>query len=442
MAGLNTTRVGAVALAGMMGVSVAAVAQPQFGARIVAPDSFNQANAGKKIDQSDEWAVVPVLDANDEIGEVYVARWDGQTWSYDSTVEGPETTPFDGFGTSAAVEGDVIAVGSPYDSQFGADSGAVHVYERQSRDWVHILKLTPNSPSADGRFGSSVAMSGDLLVVGSPFETATTGKIFVFERTGPTSWQQVSELILPAPDQAIEENFGQWVDVDGQTVVGGTFAGRVAFVFEPQGGSWQPGQFPVARLTPPPPVADDSFGFPVAISGTTVVVGARADDAQAVNAGTVHVFEMPGGGWSDTGPVARLDHDDAGSIDLFGDALDVSGDRVVVGAARNDSGLNNAGAAYVFEKPDGGWVNMNQTWRVARPEGDIEFHQFASGVSIRGDHLLIGSPSEDDSPLFNNGAVYAFSLEEPPCPADFNEDGFVTTQDFIAFLNAFTAGCP
>lgn len=190
---------------------------------------------------------------------------------------------------------------------------------------------------------------------------------------------------LIASDAAANDWFGYSVATSGDTVVVGAFqrdcaAGSncgAAYVFLLTFGEWTQ----LAKLTASDAVANDSLGRSVSISGDTIVVGANQKNS---GRGAAYVFVKPGGGWSNMTQTAKLTASDAATGDQLGWSISNSGDTVVVGAY-----LKNAetGAAYVFVKTGGGWSDMTQTAKMAA--SDAAFNDdFGFSVSISGDAIV------------------------------------------------------
>src|SRR6266542_1517326 len=186
---------------------------------------------------------------------------------------------------------------------------------------------------------SRMKLSGDRVKIEVMDETA------VYPVTiDPTLSQEAK---LTAGDAASGDQFGAAVGISGETAVVGapvddTAAGPnagSAYVFVRSGTGWSQ----QAKLTASDAAAGDIFGFSVAVTGDTVVVGASGDNMLA---GSAYVFVRSGTGWSQQ---AKLTASDAASGDRFGDAVGISGDTAVVGAQFGDTNAgSNAGSAYVF----------------------------------------------------------------------------------------------
>ncbi|NJM38780.1 MAG: hypothetical protein HC845_13425, partial [Akkermansiaceae bacterium] len=231
--------------------------------------------------------------------------------------------------------------------------------------------LKASNAGEDDLFGSSVAVSGDTVVVGAEGEDSST--------TGVNS----------TPDELASD------------------AGA-AYVFVRSGGAWSQQAYLKALNAE----ATDNFGFSVAISGDTVVVGAFLEDSSTTganstpneltaNSGAAYVFARSGTTWSQQ---AYLKASNPGVNDFFGWSVAVSGDTVVVGAQNEDSsttGVNstpnesalNAGAAYVFARS--GTIWSQQAYLKASNTGAND--NFGSSVAISGDTVVVGAESEDSS---------------------------------------------
>ena len=223
--------------------------------------------------------------------------------------------------------------------------------------WQEISKFVASDAAADDRFGSSVAIDGDTVVVAAPLDDDDGGKsgaVYVFRtRDDGATYGQVAKLT--ASDAASNDEFGGSVAIDGATIVAGaryddddgSNSGSV-YVFRTSDGGATYGQ--VAKLTASDAASNDEFGISVAIDGATVVVGAYGDDDDGSNSGSVYVFRTSDGG-ATYGQVAKLTASDAASNDEFGISVAIDGDTIVAGAYMDDDGGDASGSAYVFELP-------------------------------------------------------------------------------------------
>ena len=286
-----------------------------------------------------------------DAGAAYVF-WRTGTNSWDPGIKltAHDAEAVDYFGSSVAISDDYAIVGASHQDAEGADAGAAYVFWRTgTNSWDPGIKLTAHDAEAVDYFGSSVAISDDYAIVGVSLqdaEGADAGAAYVFWRTGTNSWD--SSTKLTAPDAQAGDRFGYSVAISGDYVVVGTFGedaggndAGAAYVFKRTGtNSWDSS----TKLTAPDAQAGDRFGYSVAISGDYVVVGAHLEDAEGDGAGAAYVFRLTGANSWDTG--AKLTTRDAKVGDNFGASVALSGDYIIVGAPAG--GLFNAGAAYVF----------------------------------------------------------------------------------------------
>ena len=156
----------------------------------------------------------------------------------------------------------------------------------------------------------------------------------------------------------------------------------------------------VRELLAPHGQADDRFGGDVAVSGDTAVVGASREDGGGSDAGAAYVFRRDQGGAGIWGEVTKLTASDAQAGDFFGNSVAISGDTVVVGAYEEGTGTVgafeegaggiSAGAAYVFQRDQGGADNWGEVKKLAASDTQA-FDQFGISVAVSGDTAVVGA---------------------------------------------------
>ncbi|MBI1877004.1 MAG: FG-GAP repeat protein, partial [Chloroflexi bacterium] len=198
-------------------------------------------------------------------------------------------------------------------------------------------KITASNGAAFHQFGLAVSVSGDTAVVGANQDAGGPGAAYIYERNqgGLNNWGQTK--IITASDGAFNDQFGISVAISGDTIVVGAWRDNsdqgAAYIFDRnQGGANNWGQ--VKKLLASDGVASDQFGIFVAISGNTVVVGASGDDALK---GAAYVFDRNQGGANNWGQVKKLLASDGVASDGFGNSVAISGDTTVVGAHFDNS---------------------------------------------------------------------------------------------------------
>ena len=308
----------------------------------------------------------------------------------------------DNFGVAVAGnDAHTFILGAPGDDAW---KGAAYVFARQASNWMQRWKTAAADGAANDQFGRSVAISGDTLVVGALGDDSLKGSAYILARNwgGADNWGQVKKLT--ASDGAADDWFGFTVAISGDTVVVGargndSYKGA-AYVFARNwGGADNWGQ--VKKLTAIGSVANDYFGWSVAISGDTIVVGAYGDDGYR---GAAYVFARNQGGANNWGQVRTLVAADGAVWDCFGMSVAISGDAIVVGAHMDDS---VKGAAYVFARNQGGADLWGQVQKLTASDGDAQ-DCFGDSVAISGDTVVVGAPGNDG----HRGAAYVFARNQ------------------------------
>ena len=327
------------------------------------------------------------------------------------------------FGWSAATTRDLAVVGAPHDST-GLKSGSVYLFARSldgANTWTQIKKLVPPDGHGSDEFGTSVAISGDTIVVGARLtdDSGTdAGGAYVFARNqgGAGQWGFVKKLL--ASDGAALDQFGTAVSVSGDYVVVGAplanFGGQgdfgAAYVYgRNQGGSNQWGQ--VKKLITSDSPSANHFGASVAISADTVAIGSPLLDDKGADAGGAYVFARNQGGADQWGLVKKVLAADGAASDQFGTAISISGDNVAVGSpVANVSPFGNAGATYVFGRNQSGSNQWGQVKKVvaSTPQSAA---RFGYTVSLSMDTLMVGAPFEDANSV-DTGAAYLFGQNQ------------------------------
>lgn len=365
----------------------------------------------------------------------------------------------DRFGRTLAWDGNTLAVGAIGDETTAADrpggvsSGTVSIYVDTPAGLVLEAQLSPSDSSGDDRFGFALALSGDLLSVGAPFEAVDAqgdrGAVYVFRRAGAT-WEQVARLV--APDGAGGDAFGYALDLDASALVVGApraLGGR--------GKAYRYGHDGTAFTLAGTLAGSDAggeAGRSIALGDDAIYVGAPMADSGATDAGEVHcharaggacdasvlvaaaavaganfgaslaeqagrlVVGAPGesvGGHARQGAVYvlgvrangnatlrdRLVAADGAADDAFGSALAFDAGTIAVGAP---GALGAEGAAYVWLEA-GGRYNLQQPF--SEPDGGL-LDLFGASVALKADRLAIGVELDSIGPNRGQGSVAVF----------------------------------
>lgn len=376
-------------------------------AKLVASDPEAFDNFGSSVGISGDSVVVGAYGDDDEggnTGSAYVFVRSGSSWSQQAKFIASNAAQGDSFGTSVAISGESVIAGAPGDDDGGSSSGSAYVFVRSGSSWSEQRKLYISDAEAGDRFGYSVAISGDTAVVGSYFDDdggSSSGSAYVFLRDG-NSWAQQAKLT--ASDAAASDFFGYAVSISDESIVvgaygdddGGSLTGS-AYVYVRSGATWSE-QF---KLNPSDAAVGDRFGNAVAISGDSVVVGAYFDDDAGSSSGSAYVFVRSGSSWSQQ---FKLVASDEAAGDWFGYSVAISGDSIVVGAFNNDDAGSASGSAYVYFRSGSSWSQQEKLTASDAAFGD----QFGYSVGISGDYVIVGASYDDDGGL-SSGSAYVFT---------------------------------
>lgn len=402
------------------------------------------------------------------MGAVYVFVRTGDTWTQQARLT-PPVVPDNGavlhFGSAVAMSGNTLAIGAPGDGSssrgpVGGDprdvgafqSGAVFVYVRSGTLWTQQAYVKASNTGVMDSFGTAVALSGDLLAVGAPFERSSAsgvnppggqenddaqnaGAIYVLRHNGVT-WSQEA-YVKPSTTRA-GDNFGAAVALFADTLavgapgesssarnVGGAEddtsapGAGAAYVFIRNGSAWSQQAYVKASNT----AASDQFGGSVALAADTLAVGAifetgtgKGVDADpqmrsTARTGAVYVYQR-GAQWS---PQAYLKAEHPTGLGDFGISLALSGDLLAVGAIFDGPGLD-PGAASLFGNAGGHWV---QVGHIGASNADVS-DQYGTSVALSNDTLVVGAPLEasaatgipaggqSDNSATQAGAIYLY----------------------------------
>jgi len=312
------------------------------------------------------------------------------------------------FGSALSMDGNYIAIGATGFKAGDNTIGATDLYMKRMDTWIFRQRLTANDGKNGDNFGASVALSGKTVLVGAPRHSAAggdgSGAAYVFQPRG-TNWVQQSKLVDPI--SALEDEFGYSVAVSDETAVVGArqddkrgLNSGTVYVFmrqAPTAKTLEEWWKQTAVLTAEDPAIGAQFGHAVDIDQDTIIVGAYGADVAGSDSGTAYIFERRGAQWDQQ---ARLVAKDAKAGDLFGSIVAIHGQTAIVGAY----GVNSQqGAAYVFVQSGGSWLQQAKLQPPDAALGD----KFGGAVSIYNDTIVVGAREHDASGT-NTGAAYVF----------------------------------
>jgi len=391
-------------------------------------------------------------------------------------IKASNTDLTDDFGYSIALDGDTLAVGAYREASNAtginknqannsiAEAGAVYVFTRNGTTWSQQAYIKASNTGKEDNFGWSVALSGDTLAVGAPFEESNAtgvdgnqydnsasgaGAVYIFARSGG-DWSQ--QAYIKASNTNAGDQFGYSLALSNDTLAVGAnhesssttgveggqsdnsaFIAGAVYIFTRSGTAWSQQNYVKASNTD----AGDEFGISVALSDNTLAVGALLEDSNATSvdgdqndnsvsaAGAVYVFTRSGTTWSQQ---AYIKASNTGKNDNFSHAVALSGDTLAVGANgessnatgvdgnQNDNSDSGSGAVYVFTRSGSIWSQQAYIKASNTNKADI----FGWSVALDGDTLAAGAYGEDskatgingnqnDNSMQASGAVYVFT---------------------------------
>jgi FG-GAP repeat protein len=319
-----------------------------------------------------------------------------QTLNEDIKIVASDPAADDQFGRSVAISGTTAIVGVYQDDDAGLSSGSAYLFDTTTGD--QIAKLTASDAMADDRFGFSVAISGTTAIIGAYRDDGVgtdSGSAYLFDTETGT---QIAKLT--ASDEAADDWFGHSVAILGTTAIVGAYqnddAGSrsgSAYLFDTETG------IQIAKLTANDATGGDFFGWSVALSNTTAIIGANGDDDGGNSSGSVYLFDIKTGT-----QITKITASDAASNAQFGVSVAISGTTALVGAFRDDSPDNKSGSAYLFDTKTGVQITK------LTPSDSAAEDEFGRSVSISGTIAIIGARGNDDAGS-DSGSAYLFDTE-------------------------------
>jgi hypothetical protein len=386
-------------------------------AELLAPDGAADDEFGLSVSLDGDVAIVGAL--NDDVagktdaGSASIFRRGASGWAFEATVIASDGQANDEFGRSVAIRGDVAIVGAWTSGLF--DQGAAYVFRRQSNGtWLQTQKLTPPGSASGDQFGTAIAFDGVRVIIGAwgdedgPATNSGSASVFRSTEGGPF----IFEAKLIGADVVSGDELGRGVAIDDTLAVVGSwpFFGNgigKAYVFRRNGTTWTQ----EAKLLAPDGATDDYFGFSVACARSgdreRIACGAWADDvAGMTNQGSVWIFERDDLGWSAT---AQLVAADGGPSDYFGFSLSFACETLAVGVRLDDvaSATNQGTTRLWWIADDDGDGEPDLCSPTAGPTADLNGDGSVDAADLA---ILLGAWGSRDADLDGNGTTDAADL--------------------------------
>ena len=278
-------------------------------------------------------------------------------------------------GYNVAIDQGTIVVGAAFEDCGESSivcSGAAYILSRDnaSGGWLQETRLVASEAPPPHRFGSSVAIDDDTLIVGATGITSPTGgkwgsnegkesgAVYVFVRDSKTNqWHQ--QAMLTPSDSGIRDHFGHVVAIDGDTLVVGAIGDNnwgkengAAYIFvrDESSAGWRQEEKLTGTGAAQKGALPDLFGDAVAIDENTIVIGAPNESGLREYSGTAYVYRRDlAGKWTER---VKLKAPDARSNAGFGESVAIDGTTIAVGETGTGGLMKIGGSAYVFTIPE------------------------------------------------------------------------------------------
>ena len=346
-------------------------------------------------------------------GSIYTFQLENGQWQQTQNISPEDIQRQDVFGNSVAISGNTAIVGTHFASTEGRPgAGCVYVFQWKNGQWQQTQKIQPSDLEAGEHFGCSVAISGEIAIVGAygakgengTEESENTGKAYIFQWEND-NWEQKQQL--KPNDLERGDCFGHSVSIDGSLTIIGAYGADIkqnldvgsAYIYELKNGQWQQ----QAKLQPTDLQQGDSFGISVGISENYAIVGTYfADSENSKYAGSAYIFQLENCQWRQK---QKLQPPDLGSRNYFGYSVAISGTMAIVGAyGVNAQGVSYTGSAYIFELENGEWQQIKKLLPSDLRSRDC----FGCSVAVSGDIAIIGAYNADAQASQDVGSVYIF----------------------------------
>ncbi|MET0790020.1 MAG: FG-GAP repeat protein [Polyangiaceae bacterium] len=314
-------------------------------------------------------------------GAVYVFVRSGTAWSLQQKLVAQDGAAADTFGWAIALNGDTALIGAPGDDDSATNSGSAYLFQRSAGTWTQIKKLTASDAMANDRFGTAVALSNAVALVGAPFADngviADNGAAYTFQ--GP-AWSAQTKLL---PIGAPRDHSGAAVAISGARLALGCDRenGYVVSFYDFVNGAWTAALGGVSSTDP----ALAHYASALAMSANYTVVGAQLMDPPKVSTlGSVLVVSNANHTVQST-----LKASDGALGDQFGNAVAISeSDVILIGSPKDDDKGTDSGSAYVFGFANG-WTQQQKLTASDGTQSDV----FGWSVALSGGTALLGAPT-------------------------------------------------
>ena len=375
---------------------------------LLASDGDTDDIFGNAASLSGDFAVIGASKDDDnglDSGSAYIFHYNGTNWVEQQKLTASDGAEGDWFGYQGSISGNNVIVGAVGDDDDGNWSGSAYIYHYNGVDWIEQQKLTASDAGVDDYFGCHVSISGNYAAVGAYGDSVygtESGSVYIFYFNG-TTWVEQQKLI-PA-DGAAGDKFGITLAINNDNVIVGAYADGdgshigSAYIFHFDGTTWTEQQ----KLTASNPDAGDLYGIGVSIYGNHAIVGALGDDDIASSAGTAYIYSYDGSIWNEQ---QKIYASDGAASDWFGYTAAITDNYALVGAIYDDDNGSSSGSAYIYYYDGISWTEQNKLLASDGAAGD----NFSTNMSLYENRVLIASPRGHNNGVIT-GSAYFFEMD-------------------------------
>jgi FG-GAP repeat len=346
------------------------------------------------------------------------------------------------FGHSVSISGNYAIIGACKDDDIaGNGRGSASIFKYNGINWVFMQKITDATGTGYDDFGNAVSISGNYAIVGARFDDGPAGEnqgsASIYQLIGGT-WVLMQKIrdVNGSPD----DYFGWSVSIsDNKVIVGapnddaGILTNRGSASIYQLSGGTW---VLMNKITDATGATDDNFGWSVSISGNYVIVGAPHDDgAIGANQGSVCIYQLSGGTWALMNKITDVA---GGATDCFGSSVSISGNCVIVGAPSDDDAQGpEVGSVISYQLNGSTWVPTGKFGNVTR----TAYEHFGTSVSLSGAYAVVGTSTENATIYMKVGLAWR-SLQIVTDPAGSFGDEFGSSTAIDAVTKRFLIGAP
>jgi hypothetical protein len=336
-------------------------------------------------------------------GSAYVYELKNGNWIQTAKLVASDGTEYDYFGRSVSIYGNYAIVGADRNDTLNENTGAVYTFEFINGAWTQQSKIISTLGEYDGYFGASVYLEGNRAIIGAYGENENSGSVYIFELNG-NNWNQTAKINPKIVN--VNARFGSSVSLSGDRLLIGAYFDNhqginsgSAYVFDLIDGNW----IQNAILYPGDGANNDFFGASLSLSNNRAIIGSYHNNNNGINSGSAYIFDLNNGNWEQT---QKINNTLGSSGDYFGSTVSISGNRIIIGSSGEDDNGIDSGTSYIYDLLVDNW---NMTTKLS-PSESAYGDNFSNSISILGNIALIGAYKDDDFGI-DSGSAYIFEFD-------------------------------